>query len=119
MKILLVPVVVVTATLALSSTLTGCVAALVGGAAAGAYMVGKDERSADRIAKDAAITAEVKSRLIAEKDIRALSINVDTYEGMVVLKGRVKNSEQRSLAEMLAGRASGVASVRNELKVGR
>jgi osmotically-inducible protein OsmY len=44
--------------------LGGCVAAVVGGAAAGGYYVGKDDRSAERIAADAAITADVKARLI-------------------------------------------------------
>ena len=46
---------------------------VVGGAAAGGYYVGKDDRSADRIAADAAITADVKARLIGEPGIRSLS----------------------------------------------
>ena len=97
--------------------LAGCVAAVVGGAAAGAYYVGKDERSADQIATDAAITAEVKSRLIAEPGVRALSINVDTFNGTVFLKGDVRNSAQRADAERVAGKAKGVKTVRNELIV--
>jgi hyperosmotically inducible periplasmic protein len=97
--------------------LSGCVAAVVGGAAAGAYYVGKDERSADRIAADAAITADVKTRLIAEPGIRSFSINVDTFNGMVILKGDVKSAAQRATAESLAKKASGVKSVRNELAI--
>jgi hyperosmotically inducible periplasmic protein len=98
-------------------SLSGCVAAVVGGAAAGAYYVGKDERSADRIAADAAITADVKSRLIAEPGIRSFSINVDTNNGVVLLKGDVKSAAQRATAERLARKAKGVKSVRNELAV--
>jgi hyperosmotically inducible periplasmic protein len=97
--------------------LGGCVAAVVGGAAAGGYYVGKDERSADRIAQDAAITADVKARLIAEPGIRSLSINVDTYNGNVSLKGDVKSAAQRSTAGSLAKKAKGVKSVRNDLTV--
>jgi hyperosmotically inducible protein len=97
--------------------LGGCVAAVVGGAAAGGYYVGKDDRSADRIAADAAITADIKTRLIAEPGIRALSINVDTYKGNVSLKGDVKAADQRSTAERLARKVKGVKSVRNELVV--
>ncbi len=97
--------------------LGGCVAAVVGGAAAGGYYVGKDDRSADRIAADAAITADVKARLIGEPGIRSLSINVDTYNGNVSLKGDVKTADQRATAEKLARKVKGVKSVRNELAV--
>lgn len=97
--------------------LTGCVAAVVGGAAAGGYYVGKDDRSADRIAADAAITADVKARLIAEPGIRAFVINVDTYNGAVSLKGNVKTGQQRATAERLARKVKGVKSVKNELAV--
>jgi hyperosmotically inducible protein len=98
-------------------SLCGCVAAVVGGAAAGGYYAGKDERSADRIAADAVITADVKARLIAEPGIRSLSINVDTRNGNVLLKGDVKSADQRSTAARLAGKVKGVKSVRNELTV--
>ncbi len=96
-------------------SLCGCVAAVVGGAAAGGYYVGKDDRSADRIAQDAAITADVKARLIAEPGIRSLAINVDTYNGNVSLKCEVKTAAQRSTAGSLARKAKGVKSVRNDL----
>ena len=94
-----------------------CVPALVGGAAAGGYYAGKDDRSADRITKDAAITADVKARLIAEPGIRAFSINVDTYNGNVTLKGNVKTGAQRATAESLARKVGGVKGIRNELAV--
>jgi hyperosmotically inducible protein len=97
--------------------LGGCVAAVVGGAAAGGYYVGKDDRSADRIAADAAITADVKARLIGEPGIRSLSINVDTLNGNVSLKGDVKTGAQRATAERLARKVKGVKSVRNDLAV--
>jgi hyperosmotically inducible protein len=100
-----------------SFALSGCVAAVVGGAAAGGYYAGKDERSADRIAADAAITADVKARLIAEPGIRAFVINVDTYNGAVSLKGTVKTGAQRATAERLARQVKGVKSVKNELAV--
>jgi len=97
--------------------LSGCAAVVVGGAAAAAYYVGKDDRSADQIAKDAAITGEVKSRLIAEPGIRSLQINVDTYEGIVLLRGEVKNQAQGATVERIARSVSGVKSVTTELKI--
>jgi hyperosmotically inducible protein len=99
------------------SSLCGCVAAVVGGAAAGGYYVGKDDRSADGIAQDASITADVKARLIAEPGIRSLSINVDTYNGNVSLKGEVKSAAQRDTAGNIARKVKGVKSVRNDLTV--
>lgn len=98
-------------------SLCGCVAAVVGGAAAGGYYAGKDERSAERIAQDGAITADVKARLIAEPGIRSLLINVDTRNGNVLLKGEVKSSSQASTAVSLARRVKGVKSVSSELVV--
>jgi len=97
--------------------LSGCAAVVVGGAAAAAYYVGKDDRSADVIAKDAAITGEVKSKLIAEPGVRSLQINVDTYEGVVTLRGDVKSQEQGATVERIARSASGVKSVKTELRI--
>jgi hyperosmotically inducible protein len=99
--------------------LGGCAAAVIGGAAAGGYYIGKDERSASQIADDAAITATVKAKLIADADVKALDINVSTYENVVILQGKVAAASQRSRAEKLARESRGVRSVRNELTVRR
>jgi len=96
---------------------SGCAAVAVGGVAAGAYYLGKDDRSADVIAKDAAITAEVKSKLIAEPGIRSGQINVDTYEGVVTLRGEVGTEAQGATAERIARAVSGVKAVKTELKL--
>ncbi|MEO8307413.1 MAG: BON domain-containing protein [Pseudomonadota bacterium] len=103
--------------LACGTLVSGCAAAVVGGAAVGGYYLGKDDRSADVIAKDAAITGEVKSKLIGEPGIRSGQINVDTYEGIVTLKGEVASSEQGATAENLARSVKGVKAVKTELKV--
>ena len=96
---------------------SGCAAALIGGAAAGGYYAGKDERTAGRITEDAAVTSAVKSKLFASRDVKALDVNVDTYEGVVSLRGTVHTAAQRAVAERLARTAKGVKSVRNELRV--
>jgi hyperosmotically inducible protein len=98
-------------------TLSGCAAALIGGAAAGGYYAGKDERSATRIADDGAITTAVKSKLIADRDVKALDVNVDTYDGVVTLRGQVHTASQRDTAERIARESKGVKSVKNELTV--
>jgi hyperosmotically inducible protein len=97
--------------------LGGCAAAVIGGAAAGGYYIGKDARPASQIAQDAALTGSIKARLIADPAIKAFDINVDTYESIVILRGRVEKPEQRSAAERIARTAAGVKGVRNELKL--
>lgn len=96
---------------------SGCAAALIGGAAAGGYYAGKDKRTAGQIADDSAITTAVKSKLIASREVKALDVNVDTYEGVVRLSGEVHTASQRAAAERIAHTARGVKGVRNELRV--
>lgn len=95
----------------------GCAALAIGGAAAGGYYVGKDERSAAQIAKDGSITTRIKSRLVADPYVRAFAVDVDTYENVVTLSGRVTSYVEREQAERIAAAVAGVASVRNELEV--
>jgi hyperosmotically inducible periplasmic protein len=102
---------------AVTALLGGCAAAVIGGAAAGGYYIGKDARPATQIAADAALTGTIKARLIADPAVKAFDINVDTYESIVILRGRVEKSEQRGIAERIARSASGVKGVRNELKL--
>jgi hyperosmotically inducible protein len=78
------------------------------------------ERKLDQAGKaidDAAVTAKVKSALIAEPNLKALSINVDTMAGIVTLKGTADSQESKQKAEQLASTVEGVRSVKNELVV--
>lgn len=99
------------------TSLGGCAALVVGGAAAGGYVIGKDDRSAGAIVDDGTITASVKSKLIADKYVPAGKVNVDTYEGTVTLNGSVPSYVARSQAEKLAGDTNGVKGVVNNLRV--
>lgn len=96
---------------------TGCTALLVGGAAAGGYAVGKDDRGVGQIVDDGTITASVKTKLIADKYVKAFAIDVDTYEGVVTLSGTVTSYVARSQAEKLAADVQGVKSVVNNVQV--
>lgn len=101
----------------LGVSLSACVPALIGGAAVGGYFIGKDDRSADQIARDSTITARVKSRFIGDKYVDAFDINVDTYEGKVTLQGEVNNNIAREQAAKLAAAVEGVTAVDNKIKV--
>ncbi len=97
--------------------LSGCVPILIGGAAVGGYYLGQDERSAVRIAEDGAITTRVKTRFVGDRYVDALSIDVDTREGVVTLHGSVATRFEREQAEKLASTVSGVQRVDNRIKV--
>lgn len=101
----------------LSLTLCNCTAVVVGTAAAGGYLLGKDERSAQQIAEDAAITARVKSELVRDRRINALDINVDTYNAVVTLEGHVKNRSDQERAVLLAKSVKGVSRVVQKLTI--
>lgn len=83
--------------------LTGCQA-----------MTGK---SAGRNVDDAAITASIKSTLVADKVANLTRIDVDTNNGVVSLNGVVNSAQQKSRAEELARRVDGVRGVNNNLQI--
>jgi hyperosmotically inducible protein len=96
---------------------SSCCWVAAGAGAAGGYMVGKDKRSVGTQLDDAAIVTKIKSKLVADEDIKALKINVDCYEGQVTLKGTVKNGAQMGKAAEIARSVDGVKSVQNNLKI--
>jgi osmotically-inducible protein OsmY len=67
---------------------------------------------------DAALTARVKSRLLASENTSGLQINVDTSDSVVTLSGEVDSETARELAELITANTPGVSSVRNELNAG-
>ncbi|MCS7199113.1 MAG: BON domain-containing protein [Caldimicrobium sp.] len=60
---------------------------------------------------DKKITARIKAKFIADPEIKALSIDVDTLNGVVTLTGVVKREEQRRRAVELAKTVEGVREV--------
>lgn len=96
---------------------SGCTALAIGGAAAGGYVVGKDERRVGQILDDGTITARIKAKLVRSKYIDAVKVDVDTYEGVVTLNGRVASYVAREQAEALSAETAGVKAVVNNLEV--
>lgn len=66
---------------------------------------------------DAAITAKVKTALMAEPGIRSLEINVDTRDHNVTLAGTVPSAELKVRAMQIAQGIEGVKSVSDQLVV--
>jgi len=77
-------------------------------------------RAADKVGnviEDSAITAKVKTALLADPDVKGLMIDVDTKDGVVTLKGTTDKSSNRDRAVAIAKDTSGVKSVDSQLVV--
>lgn len=67
------------------------------------------------VVTDAAITSAVKTKLLADPDVKGLKIDVDTRNGVVTLAGAVHTAAQRAEAVRLARGTKGVKNVTNKL----
>ncbi len=70
-----------------------------------------------QVLEDTAITAKVKAALHAEKDVKSRDIDVETFQGKVVIKGAVPDRAQAERAAKVAGAVDGVKAVENRLTV--
>ena len=66
---------------------------------------------------DARITAAIKTKLLASRDLSALNISVNTTAGVVTLSGSVASLEDISKAILLAMETDGVREVVSTLQV--
>ena len=66
---------------------------------------------------DAAISTQVKAKMIEDKNVDAAAIKVDTLNGEVMLSGFAKNSVEKNTAESIATKVKGVKSVKNQIVV--
>lgn len=83
------------------------------GEAASKNLAGKAEDKLD----DLGITAAVNAGLANDTDLSALKINVDTKNGVVVLKGTAPTAAARDRATEISKGVKGVATVDNQLVV--
>ena len=66
---------------------------------------------------DAAITGKVKTKFLADVDVKGLAIDVDTKDGVVTLNGSADKAGNVDKAVALAKGTDGVKSVENKLTV--
>lgn len=74
-------------------------------------------KSVGETVDDAAITAQVKTKLLNDPDVGGLRIDVDTTKGVVTLSGIVKSKNEESKALTLARSVDGVKDVKSTLQV--
>lgn len=66
---------------------------------------------------DATITTRVKAKFAEDKSVGAMSIGVETVQGVVQLSGFAKSGTEKQQAEKLTRATPGVKSVRNDIVV--
>jgi osmotically-inducible protein OsmY len=98
-----------------SALLSGCIAAVVGGTAAG---VGHDRRSWTTVLADRNIQASAYDNFNKDKEL-ALKNNVSivVYNGIMLLAGEVRTAELKQRAEQRVSGYDGVRRLVNELEV--
>lgn len=95
-----------------TSTMGSTTSSMADSAASGA--AGAMATAGDAIG-DAAITAKVKTALLADPDVKGLQIEVDTKNGAVLLTGTADNESNVAKATTLAQGIDGVKSVENKV----
>ena len=98
------------------TTLAAAVAAVALLTASGCAVT-RGQETVGAYVDDAAITTSVKARFVENKDVDASSIKVETLNGTVMLSGFAKSALEKSTAESIAAKVSGVKSVKNELAI--
>jgi hyperosmotically inducible periplasmic protein len=66
---------------------------------------------------DGEIIDQVRVKLANDAEVGGQPIDVDSHDGAVTLKGKVRSDKQRTKAEKLAKKVKGVTSVTNQLVV--
>jgi len=98
--------------------LTGCPAAVVGGAATGAS-VAHDRRSAGVILDDQTIELKAMQLLTEHSEISEHSdIGITSYNGVVLLTGQAQTPEMSQRFAALVGGIEAVRRVVNEIEIG-
>jgi osmotically-inducible protein OsmY len=77
----------------------------------------RTQESSGQYVDSSVITAKVKAAIYDDPALKVYDINVETFKDVVQLSGFVNSAEIRSRAGVVAGRVSGVQSVKNDLVV--
>ncbi len=96
----------------ISTTLAALVLLVASGCA-----VTRGQETVGAYVDDTTITTAVKARYVANKEVDASSIKVETLNGTVMLSGFAKDAAEKTSAEALAWKVNGVKQVKNEIAV--
>jgi hyperosmotically inducible protein len=77
----------------------------------------KPSSKAANLISDSSITSKIKAKYLADADIKALDVHVETTNGMVTLTGNVPNDYVKNHAISLAKDVEGVKEVKSKLAI--
>jgi osmotically-inducible protein OsmY len=110
---------VVATMLLAGASLSACVeAVLLGGTAAVVGATAAQDRGVKGATSDLGIRAEIVNAWTTANSVFLRDLNLQVYEGRVLVSGEVANEELRAQAIQLAWKAGGVREVLNEVEVG-
>lgn len=96
-------------------SITGCVAAVVAGAAAGLVY---DKRSVKTMEADARLFHVIHTAIVTDPQFKESRILVTSFNRIVLLVGQTSSASLRVVAERIARNAPGVTRVYDEVTVG-
>jgi hypothetical protein len=73
--------------------------------------------AAGELIEDGQLTAKIKSKMTLDDLVQARTINVDTKDGVVTVRGRVRSEAEHQRAVQLARETAGVKAVVDQLVV--
>jgi len=74
--------------------------------------------AADQRISDDQLYDQVRRKLANDPDVRGGAIEVEVRQGVVTLRGKVREEKQKLKAERITRKVKGVKKVVNELRVG-
>jgi osmotically-inducible protein OsmY len=86
-------------------------------ASLGACALSEGRETAGQYVDDTTITARVKEAFVADPQVQAMQVNVETMQGVVQLGGFVDTTEIEKKAVALARQTPGVISVQDNIVV--
>ena len=89
---------------------------LIAGLAGCASSGGTGEKTGEYV-DDAWITSKVKSKMIADDEVKAHNIDVDTDKGVVTLSGTAESWQEANKAADIARGVKGVTAVENDIRI--
>ena len=75
------------------------------------------QESTGQYIDDTTLTTKVKAAIFEDASLKVFQINVETYKAVVQLSGFVNSSAEIAKAGSVARAVSGVASVRNDIRL--
>ena len=70
-----------------------------------------------RAIEDGRLTTKIKAKMTLDDSVKALDLNVDTKDGVVTVKGKVRSEAERQRALALARETDGVKQVIDQLQI--